>query len=841
MRRAAIFPFLGPALVLYLFADVAASRGELDVLGYAIAVLATLLSCAVLVRSARSEEAAPRRAALIGLCSAVALLPLASIEPLRLSVDIAQALSLCLLGVLLLDLALTTPDALLAPFYRRALRILVPALALLSALLSALALGPTLAPFGSPWLIPAAYAHTGTSFAALAVALALGLRLARRRFGSSPEALAANAWAVLGLLPSGVLSLLLGAQGLWHFSASPLLFRVLGALSSGFLYVGHRLLCDPKRQLAAGPTTRDFVATSVTLGLVAWAVVVYRAYIPTTALALGLWTFANLLVALGLLSTLRPLCRYLLAPARGALLDQLEGLQHAFGCVHTLEALARVVLGAFRRASRGTVLPRPLLYGFDPAFEARSDAAGEARISERALHPAILARLRERPAEIIVRAPLAARIVREPPLRPLIEALVELDALCVVPLVTDGELEGALVVPQGGRRSPLSLEELAALEQCARSLSAYLAVFSAKGRAEARAHSTLLAQTKAASRIEHLEDEGSRLRKDLELFHAGRALRAQAAPLIAYSAAMRALVEQVRSFAVHDVPVLFLAEAGLPVEPLARLLHREAGRSAEPFLIVDCAAVPAAEAMALLFGGKHGDATHVGCLRLAGAGTLLLLDVVALPLEVQRTLASSLASRTARHADTGEGYPLSARLLLHAHTDIETLASAGRFDAGLGERLAAVVCRVPPLRERREDIVSLSLLAVDCACRKLGRDTLGFESGTLEALAAHDYPGNLDELEALVERAVARCTSERVQVSDLALGDAPSTATRAETLEGTLEDIERRALEHALLRASGNKSEAARLLGLPRTTFLDKLRRHKLDDAARANPSTPPN
>ncbi len=838
MRRLAIFPLLGPALVLYLIADVASLHGELDALGYGIAALSVWLSWSIVGSAARSEERSARLVAWLGLCGSLVLVPLLTDEQPRLSVELAQTVGLAMLAALVLQLALGVPDRVLSPRITTLAQGSTLVLAVGSAALSTLAQGPVFAPLGTPWLLPAPYAHAVSVFAGGAVLAALALRLARRRLGSGPEALASNHWAVLALLPGAALCVVLVVLQLLD-GASSSLVRVLGALSVLSLYLGHLWLIDPARRLSASRTTRDLVAGGLTVSLVVLGIVASRSYIPHDAAALAVWAAATLLLAFALFYALRPLSQRVLAPAGGALLEQLQWLQRAMGGAHTLEGLTAVVLLAFRRAAGGADA-QPLFYGFDPAFEGRIDAAGEAHLADRPLSAAIAQHLREQPSEIIVRAPLETRIVREPPLRPLIEALVALDALCVLPLVSDGELEGALVVPRGPRRAQLSLEELAALRDHGRWLSGFLNVFAAQRRAEARAHALLMEQHRSEGRLEHLADEAARLRADIESLYAAGSARGQSAPLLAYSAAMRALVERLRPLCAHEVPVLFVAESGVPVEPLARFLHAESARAAEPFLVLDCAALKTEEASVVLFGGTHAGVRHAGALRLAAAGTLLLGDVVALPIEAQRLLVAALASRTGRPVDGGESYALTGRVVASARASLETLVETGACDAELAARLCTLSCRVPPLRERREDIGSHALLAVDRACRRLGRQAVGFEPEALEQLTALELVGNVNELEELVERAVARCRGQRISVADLALSQSGVSRVAADALEGTLEEVECRVLQHALARAGGNKSEGARLLGLPRTTFLDKLRRHKLDDSARES-STPPN
>jgi DNA-binding NtrC family response regulator len=146
--------------------------------------------------------------------------------------------------------------------------------------------------------------------------------------------------------------------------------------------------------------------------------------------------------------------------------------------------------------------------------------------------------------------------------------------------------------------------------------------------------------------------------------------------------------------------------------------------------------------------------------------------------------------------------------------------------------LESGVARVPPLRDRGEDLPSLVLLELNRASRVLGREAVGIEPAALEILERYDWPGNLDELRSVIERSVAHATGERVYPADLpALGEnAAPKAAPSDLFNGTFEDAERRILEQAITNAGGNKSQAARMLGLKRTTFLDKLKRYRLEE-----------
>ena len=497
----------------------------------------------------------------------------------------------------------------------------------------------------------------------------------------------------------------------------------------------------------------------------------------------------------------------------------------------TLDEIARAVLGPLRDAS-GSRDAEALLSTIAPARTGRVDAAGEPHISPRALPEALVARLVERPGEVIVRAPIEARIVRRPLERALLDALVGLDALAAVPLTTSGELDGVLVVPRGRRGSALALEELRALERLGAALAARVSVLARTERSDARANEASAAHDREEERATALDDELTRLRADLRVLKAGPAADRLASPPIAYSPRMRALVARVADAAPLDAPVLLVGEPGVGFEVIAGALHAQSGRARGPFVVADCGAVRPERSEAALLGeeGAEGDA-HPGWLRLAAGGTLFLVDVPALSRDAQRALAEALAVRQARAIGGAGAYTVDTRIVATSQRAIPDLLSAAVFDVELGQWLTPLALEIPPLRERREDLPSLVLLALDRAARTLGRESIGIDRAALDALLHHDFRGNLRELQSVVDRAVECARGSKVMLEDL-----PSIVghkTGEDPLSGTYDAIERRVLEHALLRASGNKSEAARLLGLKRTTFLDKLRRYKLDDGSR--------
>jgi DNA-binding NtrC family response regulator len=818
VRRAPSHSLLGPALLLYLVADAAAAQGPLDLLGALIVALAGLLSLAPL-RMARAEIMGSMRVGWLGLAVACALVRRAVPDALSLVVDFADLLALVTTGVLLVDLALSVPDRFGSPQQVRTRRALLYVLALCVALLGAAAHAPVVRAFDRLWLVPAWFALLPFAFLALATTLALCIRLMRRGLSSSEEALASNAWGLLGLVPAVLVILAIALSALLRLNLGLEAERAAIAAVAPLLFWSHVRLADPSRRLSVGPTTRNAVAMVLALSASAVASEVARPFWPEGPLARAAGVLALLLFAAALHRGLRELARVALAPASGKLLLALERAQTELGAATDLLGVARAALGAARSAS-GSTESEPRLYLFDPALELRIDAAGQAHAMPQALHSTLLNALRERPADVLLRAPLEAQIVRKPLLRPLIEALCGLDAACMLPLIVGGELEGALLVPRGTRKSRLTLEEIEALQRFGRYLAGFLTVLSSEARASRRAESAMLESQRMTLELTRAQDELGRSSHELRALREGERLAGVHGTNVAYSPTMRALLARIDEVAAGDAPVLLIAEHGIALSPLASLLHQAVGRATRPFLVADCASVRPEHSLRALIGDRTKES--LGWLDVAAGGTLLLSDLPALEKDAQRALVTAM----------GEG---KLRIVASCRREPETLVQEGALLPELGA-LFGLTLRVPALRERPEDLPSLVLLALDHSARVLGRPTLGLEPDAQTRLAAYHWPGNLDELQSVVEHAVARARGPRVTLADLgSLGASHAGDSAIGLLDGTLDRVERRVLRRALERAAGNKSEAARLLGLKRTTFLDHLRRHGIDDSPRTD------
>lgn len=828
-----MLPLLAPALVLYLLADLAAKSGGLDAAGWTLAACA--LALALVPWWVLRQDALPgaRRIAWMALASALVLVGHAA-HALSLVLELSARAPLPWVGALAADLAFDVPDS--PPRLARLSRwrrVLLGWTAIAS-FLAALSVAP---PLPGGVIVGESIALVAPITAVASLGLALALRALRRRLGSEPEALAASAGASAGTFGALVLAIVasaLVATGRAGTGSAPFRWVIAGAVVA--LALGHLSIRGELRPVGAALATRRVVSVFVVLVILGMGVGALAPIVPRDPVALGLVAAGIAALAMGVGAVVRSAVEWMVAPDGGRLLTAIEKAERAGSGARELDTLGAAILPPLRAAAR-TPDADALLYTIEPARVARIDAAGQAHVESRELSPAVLERLLARRGEIVLRGPIDALVVRRPDLRALAESLAALDALAIVPLVHQGELEGALVIPRGVRRSALTLEELAALERLAQRITPVVGLHAATLRGQRREAELMAQRERLEERVDGLEDELARARQDAARAKEG-AGGPSSAPLVAYGPAMRGVVARLEEIAPLDAPVVLSAEPGVAVAPLVRLLHDKSPRRTGPIVIADCANVRPEDAELALFGDdlRHGTP---GWLRLAAGGTLLLERATALGTEVLRELDEAIATRNARSAVGGTPYAIDVRVVLGLHDDPSALVERSSMDAGLAERVSALRVHVPPLRERPEDLGSLVLFAIDRACRASGSATLGIAEDALAELASHDWPGNELELFALVERAVRRATPPRVTKADV----GPLVVRESgDPLAGSLADIEKRALETALARAGGNKSEAARLLGVARTTFLDKLKRAGIeipDDRKSLRPPPP--
>jgi two-component system response regulator HydG len=837
----------------YAVLELVSRADRLDALSWALltfAVLAALVPWS-LSRPLDATEAAaggvPRVAALGAAASLHAVAVAAPAQSLFL--ELCAACFPGVLGALVLSLAFVAPEP---PRALSRAAFLATAWWALAVVASSLGAAVCLAPFelgGETVVLPGALLDVGPGVLLSALAMVVVLRAVRGRLGSGPYELAQSSLALLGSLAALLVLLALGAiSRLWLRDAGSDLLRSGWLLALIAVVGGHVALVRGVQPARAASVVRHALASLLTYGA-ALALL----WLCVESLQHAGWLAWGFVLAVGLGSmaivhrVLLTASRYWLAPDRGRLLDAIESIRAAIEGVQSLEELGQRVLPPLRIASRSEDA-RPVILVVVPSAEVTVDLASVPHVRSSEGSPALFSRLRERPGEVLLRAPMEALVVRRPELRPLIEVLERHDALAVVALVSLGELEGALLVPRGKRRAAVTLEEMVALDGLGATLSGVVAALSAERRAQDRAGAAVLAVRALEQRIESLDDEIAVLRSEGAALKAGSAADRFSHPVVAYGERMRTFVERAEAVASLDAPVLLRAEAGTALEPVGQLLHAGSARREGPLVVADALTIQPERAMAALFGdaetrgslpqGEGRDSLsrtqgHPGWLRLSQGGTLLLIDLPALPLPVQAALEEAIGSRQLPGNE-----PLDVRLVMTSRVDLAPLVQSGAVDGELAKRVESLTLEVPSLSQRREDLRSLVLLAIDRGCRALGKPMVGIEEDAMRALLAFPWTVGTRELDDVVERAVGRASGARITETDLALRETSiEPGAGSDDWVGSYSQLETRILEKALERASGNKSEAARALGLKRTTFLDKLRRAGLERGTQPPPA----
>jgi DNA-binding NtrC family response regulator len=315
--------------------------------------------------------------------------------------------------------------------------------------------------------------------------------------------------------------------------------------------------------------------------------------------------------------------------------------------------------------------------------------------------------------------------------------------------------------------------------------------------------------------------------------------------LIGESPAMRSLLAMVERIGGSDATVLISGESGTGKEVIARLLHGVSPRAGRPFVAVNCGAIPEGLVESELFGHARGAFTgaverRVGRFAQADSGTLFLDEVGELPPAMQVKLLRVLQEREITPVGDARAIPVDVRVIAATHRDLEAMSLDGRFREDLYYRLAVVPLEVPPLRARAGDIPTLVTYFLSAA-NKRNRSAVRIEDDALTALRAYPFPGNVRELENLVERLVVTDDDGVVGVEDLpakvrslrpastvALGGGTATEVIPDVgidLNRILRETEDRLVDEAMRKAGGNKARAASLLGINRTTLVEKLKR----------------
>jgi DNA-binding NtrC family response regulator len=311
--------------------------------------------------------------------------------------------------------------------------------------------------------------------------------------------------------------------------------------------------------------------------------------------------------------------------------------------------------------------------------------------------------------------------------------------------------------------------------------------------------------------------------------------------LLGTSPAMRAVVDLIVRVAATDATVLIEGESGTGKELVARAVHDYSARRACPFVAINCAAVPSQLLESELFGHARGAFTDARVARAglfieAQGGTLFLDEIGDMPLSMQVKLLRALQERTLRPVGSDRELPFDVRIVAATNRDLEQEMKAQRFREDLYYRVAVVGIHVPTLRERPLDIPMLALHFVRRFAERFGRKVVGISPDTLKRLLAYEWPGNVRELENSMERAVALTRFDHLTPEDLPervrAAEVSTAACLPESGEPlvSLAELERRYIQQVLDRVGGNKTHAARILGVDRRTLYRIFDRERAPD-----------
>jgi two-component system response regulator PilR (NtrC family) len=322
--------------------------------------------------------------------------------------------------------------------------------------------------------------------------------------------------------------------------------------------------------------------------------------------------------------------------------------------------------------------------------------------------------------------------------------------------------------------------------------------------------------------------------------------------LIGDSAAMQQVRATIGKLARNQAPVYIAGESGVGKELVARLIHEQGPRASGPFVPVNCGAIPSELMESEFFGHRKGSFTGAGAdkeglFQVAQGGTLFLDEVAELPLHMQVKLLRAIQEKAVRPIGGRDEIPVDVRILSATHKNLGQLVEQGQFRQDLFYRINVIELRVPPLRERRGDVAQLSAFILQALAGKSGESVGRLSAAALQALESYDFPGNVRELENILERAMAMCDGASIDAADLMLpqrsnrpspdmpplpGHEPAVpaATGADGgLDDYISNLERTAIVKALEESRYNKTAAARKLGITFRALRYKLKKLGID------------
>ena len=301
------------------------------------------------------------------------------------------------------------------------------------------------------------------------------------------------------------------------------------------------------------------------------------------------------------------------------------------------------------------------------------------------------------------------------------------------------------------------------------------------------------------------------------------------------SPSMKTIVRDLEKVAPSDVAILITGESGTGKEVIADLIHALSLRSKGPLIKINCAALPRELIESELFGSVKGAFTGAnvdreGLFKQAEGGTLLLDEISEMPVDTQSKLLRVLQEKEVRPVGGRTSYKSDCRVIAATNRQTEEAIKMGKLREDLYYRICAISIHLPPLRERREDILPLANAFLKRYGSQAGREMTGFTTEAADALRAFDWPGNVRQLQNEIQRAVLLSEGPEVNVTDLSISDIKFVPTEGHDTSFTLlEGVERNAIIQMLKETGGNKLETAKRLGIGRQTLYNKIKAYGID------------
>jgi DNA-binding NtrC family response regulator len=338
----------------------------------------------------------------------------------------------------------------------------------------------------------------------------------------------------------------------------------------------------------------------------------------------------------------------------------------------------------------------------------------------------------------------------------------------------------------------------------------------------------LLVTIERAIENQQQKEENNSLRRALSTMSGG------AAPIF-QSAAVQAIVRTIERVAPSDVTILITGESGSGKEVISDLIHGLSSRAKNRIIKINCAALPRELIESELFGSKKGsftgsNADRMGLFRQAEGGTLFLDEISEMPIDTQSKLLRVLQDQEVRPVGDTVSYKTNCRIICATNRKPEDAIKDGKLREDLFYRISAISVHLPPLRERRDDIMPLANAFLKRFAAQANRTMRGFTPQAVERLMSFEWPGNVRQLQNEIQRAVLLSEGTEVNVTDLSISDLKSMPAEGHDTNFTLlEGVERNAIVQMLKETNGNKLETAKRLGIGRQTLYNKIKAYGIE------------